>query len=269
MLTRKERLRKIYKSTWQKLVVREHRAIPVFILGEMRSGTNMLTDCLDRCLATDTYNENNEHAFDAYALRDDSTIVDLVSKSRATHVVFKSLADSSRALELLELFPNSKAVWIFRNYEDVVNSAIKKWKEHNTYLAYILHDPATAAWRGRNLPDALVNLIRDHYERGIDDTSARALIWYVRNRLFFEQRLDSNARVRLIRYENLAQEPKREFQRVFDFLELPLHDSYLTEVSTRSIRRDPAPVIDAAIERLCDGLFEDLKSRLEAQNLEL
>jgi Sulfotransferase domain len=264
MLTRRERLRKAYKVVWHQLIVRETHAVPVFIFGEMRSGTNMLTDCLDRTMRTAIFNETDSEAFDSYVLRDNQVIVNLVNRSKATHVVFKSLADSGRAIELLELFPSSKALWLFRNYEDVVNSALRKWTQHRTYLSYILEDPDKAGWRATNLPQSLLRTIREHYERGLDDASARALIWYFRNRLYFEQGLDSRPNVRLIRYEDLVQNPGTELRQVCRFLHLPMRDSYFKNVSQRSIRRNPPPKIDDDVAALCGKALQDLIAHLDS-----
>lgn len=225
----------------------------------------MLTDCLDQSWQTDVYNESDEDAFDGYALKNNSILQRLIEKSKATHVVFKSLADSARASELLELLPNARAIWIYRNYEDVVNSAIKKWTEHNKYLYYILHEPETAAWRARNLPSNLLSIISEHYERGLSDTSARALIWYVRNQLLFEQELGSRHDIRLLRYEELAKKPASELKRIFEFLEIPLKEPYYRQISTRSIGRDVPPVIDEAVRTLCEALTVELDNQLARQ----
>jgi hypothetical protein len=263
LLTRTEKVRKLYKSVWHKLAVREIHPVPVFIFGEMRSGTNMLTDCLDRSLCTATYNETDEHAFIGYELRGNEILSDLLRQSRASHVIFKSLADSARAAELLERFPTAKVIWILRNYEDVVNSAMRKWKEHNKYLRYVIHDPDKAGWRAKNLPVHLIELIRTHYDRGISEPSARALIWYVRNVLFFEQKLDANDNVCLVRYEKLARAPEKEFQRIFAFLQLRLRPAYFKRVSTKSIRRESPPLIDDGVAELCDGLKIKLIAQIE------
>ena len=265
MLSRRERFRKSCKSAWHAVAVRHHQAVPVFIFGEMRSGTNMLTDCLDRSWRTDVFNESDADAFYRYALRDNAIVQRLIKKSKATHVIFKSLADSARANELLQLLPNAKAIWIYRNYEDVVNSAVRKWTEHNKYLYYILHEPERAAWRARNLPSNLISIISEHYERGLSEVSARALIWYVRNQLLFEQELGSRHNICLIRYEELAKNPASEFKRIFKFLEIPLKESHYRQVSTRSIGRDEPPVIDKAVRTLCEALTVELDNRLAKQ----
>lgn len=245
-------------------MVRAVDPTPVFVCGEMRSGTNMLTNCLDSCWQTAAFNESDDDAFTGYALKSDEVISGLVKKSKASHVVFKSIADSSRADELIELFPSAKIVWIFRDYQDVVNSAMKKWTEHNKYLSYVLHEPEKAGWRSQNLPESLLQMIRLHFDRGISDTSARALIWYVRNSMFFEQELARYENVLLVRYEKLAREPGHEFERIFRFLKLPLRNLYYDRVSTRSIRRDSTPQIDDTIREICDQLQAKLISQLES-----
>lgn len=245
-------------------MVRTVESTPVFVCGEMRSGTNMLTNCLDSCWRTAAFNESDDDAFTGYALKSNEVISGLVKSSKASHVVFKSIADSSRASELIELFPQAKIIWIFRDYQDVVNSAMKKWTEHNKYLSYVLHEPEKAGWRSQNLPESLLETIRLHFDRGISDTSARALIWYVRNSMFFEQELARYENVLLVRYEKLAREPGQEFERIFRFLELPLRDSYYDRVSTRSIRRDSTPQIDDAIREICDQLQTKLISQLDS-----
>lgn len=265
MITRQEKFRKFYKAVWHAAAVRAANPVPVFVFGEMRSGTNMLTDCLDRSMQTVTYNESDDDAFRDYALLDNQKIAALINSAKGSHVTFKSLADSARAVELLDLFPSAKAIWIFRNFDDVVNSAMRKWTEHRAYLAYIIENPEKAAWRAMNLPPSLVELIKTHYARGVDDTSARALIWYVRNSLYFEQGLDVSDRVQLVRYEYLAQNPREEFERAFGFLGLPLSESYYEEVSVRSISRDPAPNIDPEIKGLCQGLFDQLDALTKRQ----
>ena len=106
MLTKRDKIRKRWKKAIGLFKSRTRSPVPVFIFGEMRSGTGMLTECLDRSLSTEVSNETDEEAFDGYALRADSIIESLISKSSSRHVV---------------------------------NSALRKWTEHNKYLHYILY----------------------------------------------------------------------------------------------------------------------------------
>lgn len=150
-MTKKQKLNKIYKQLIHRLVVRES-ARPAFVFGSQRSGTNMLMDVLKKHPATDCYDETDSEAFDNYVLRDTKVVDRLVSDSRARLAVFKAITSSQHAANLLKRFSSGKAVWIYRDYNDVVNSALRRFTEHRKYLGYILHDPVRAGWR-REKPD--------------------------------------------------------------------------------------------------------------------
>jgi Sulfotransferase domain len=261
MLSRRERLRKLLKRTRNQFRARQPSpTIPVFVLGEMRSGTNMLVDCFDASPDTETYNETDDDAFVDYELRDLAHITGLIDRARASHVVFKSIADSNRAGELLEQLPGARAIWIFRQFQDVINSAIAKWHQHNEYLRLIDEDPVNARWRARNLDPEQVAMVRNYRGRGLSETSARALIWYLRNQFYFKQRLDASDRVLLINYESLVTDPARYLRHAFEFVDLPFDERFFAHVSTQSVRKQPEPEIDSEVLELCS----DLLARLHA-----
>ena len=260
MLTKKEKLRKFAKRIRHAAVVRARETTPVFVLGEMRSGTNMLMECFDRSPDTDIFNETDDEAFDGYMLRDLETVAGLIDRSKATHAVFKAIADSARASELLSAFPSARIVWIFRRYEDVVNSAMRKWKEHNRYLEDVLDNPDRAKWRATNVSDESKAIVREHYERGLSEESARALIWYLRNRPFFEQSLMDRSEVYLINYEDLVTDPKSHLTGVLHFVNLTFRSGLVEHVSPKSIGRNDPPKIDRQVHSLCQGLFDELSA---------
>jgi hypothetical protein len=256
MLTRREKLRKKLKTLRRALRPRRGPAVPVLILGEMRSGTNMLADCFDNCMSADVYHESDEDAFVDYELRPLPEIRRLIADSNGTHAVFKPIADSNRALELLEAIPGTRVIWIYRRYQDAVNSALEKWTEHREYLRLILEEPGKARWRARNLDAADLALIRKHYTSTLTDPSARALIWYIRGRCYFKQELQQRSDVMLINYEELVTNPREHLRAAFDFAALPFEDRYYEHVATSSIRKRPDPEIAPEIAALCDALTE-------------
>ncbi|MEM7501105.1 MAG: sulfotransferase domain-containing protein [Pseudomonadota bacterium] len=261
MLTKRQTLRKSYKRFLNTFSFRKNASVPVYILGEMRSGTNMLADCLDYCPRTEVFHENDDEAFHKFELISIENTVNLVQKSKSSHVVFKCIANSSSALELLSAHPNGRAVWIYRRYEDVVNSALRKWQFHNQYLYNVLHDEEKAAWRRKNMPHQHLQLIEHHYNRGLSDASARALIWYVRNDLYFQQELHANSSVWLTNYEDLVGDPEACLSQIFSFIDLQFRPAFVKHVSTKSIRKNPAPEVDEQIAELC----ADMKARLDKQ----
>lgn len=264
MLTRSEKLRKKLKTLRRAFRPRRGPAVPVLILGEMRSGTNMLDECFDNCASTDVYHEYDDDAFIDYELRPLPEIRRLIARSNGTHAVFKPIADSNSADDLLEGLPGARAIWIYRRYQDAVNSALEKWKEHREYLRLILEEPQKAKWRARGLNGDDLALIRKHYTRELTDPSARALIWYIRGRCYFAQQLEQRSDVMLINYEDLVTHPREQLRAVFDFVALPFQDSYWKHMETSSIRKRPDPQIAPEIAALCDALTRQFDTVLRS-----
>jgi hypothetical protein len=254
MLTRREKLRKGWKTFRRAWRFGRAPAMPVLIFGEMRSGTNMLDECFDNCASTDVYHEYDDAAFIDYELRPLPEIRQLIARSNGTHAVFKPIADSNCADDVLAGLPGARAIWIYRRYQDAVNSALQNFKEHREYLRLILEEPQRAKWRARGLNADDLALIRKHYTRELTDPSARALIWYIRGRCYFTQQLDQRSDVMLINYEDLVTNPREQLRAVFDFVSLPFQDTYWRHVATSSIRKRPDPQIAPEIAALCDAL---------------
>lgn len=258
MITKKEWLIKNSKRLYHKSILQAADTAPIYILGEMRSGTNMLMDCFEKSLCVDAYNETDPEAFVDYELIPGPDLQALLRRSKAPFAAFKSIADLTRCSDLMKVHPRSQAVWIFRNYDDVVNSALTLFKEHREYLRLILEEPERARWRASNLSEASLDLIRDWYNK-VDDASARALIWYVRNAAYFEQNLDqAKDRILLVRYENLVRDPMQQMRQVYTFLDCPFKESNASHLNPRSVARNEPSSIDPSIRALCDEMFNRL-----------
>lgn len=260
MLPRRERLRKLIKHLRNAATSDGELARAVFVFGDMRSGTNMLKECFYRTARTAVFNESDPVAFDDFMLRDLSVIDRLVQTSPASVVVFKALADSARANELLDHYPESRGIWIYRRYQDVINSAVRThhWRSTLENLRITLEEPARARWRRLNLSESQLALLRRHYDRGLDDNSARALIWYIRNDLFFSQSLDRDPRVALVNYEHLVKSPDRELHRAWEHVGLMHSHRHHVHVSTRSVGKHSEPVIDSEVAQLADEMMRRL-----------
>lgn len=226
----------------------------VFVAGAQRSGTNMLMDILERSDATDVYHERDTRAFKDYVMRQPKVIRKLAENSRAPVFVIKSLCELDRLPALMEEFAPSRLVWIVRDYRDMINSALVSFPSLPRSMAQIYADRTAADWRSRGLSDATYGIIRKLYRPGIDDASAVALFWYMRNVLFFENRFDRMPNSALTLYEPLVTEPDQELRRIFEFLELEYSRSISRHVFASSIRRRPAPAIDPEIDAVCTEL---------------
>ena len=230
----------------------------VFVAGMQRSGTNMLMDVLERSLYTDLYHETDTRAFDNYEMRPLPVIHHLVATSHAPVFIIKALCESDHLKDLLDEFPPAKAVWLVRDYVDAVSSALVSFNNFAAQVGRIAHDRNSDGWRGRGMSDATHALVRSVYTPEMTDATAAALIWYLRNVLYFEQQLHQDERVLLAHYEQLVTAPQVAFPQIFDFLGLNYSVFVSSQVFASSIRRREPPVIAAPVHELCTALTERL-----------
>lgn len=260
MLTKKEKLFKFRKYVFHTMFPYKGDSTPVFIGGEQRSGTNFLTNVLNRCKQSECYLESDDKAFDNYVLRDISVIRKLINESKAQVTVFKPICDSQNFQMLLNEFPNGRVIWTYRHYNDVINSSLKNFKEHRKYLYYMLYEPEVAGWRLQNVTADDLKLVQHYYDQGIDDSSSRALIWYLRNLLFFQQGFDTNDKVILTRYEKLVKDPVNYFKHIYRFLNIPDNPKASKIAFSSSIGKNQPPKIHPEIQDLCETLINRMIS---------
>ena len=102
------------------------------------------------------------------------------------------------------------------------------------------------------------SLLRSYYDKGIDDASSRGLIWYIRNMLYFEQKLESAPHVLLINYESLVSAPVQGFNAISAFLDIPFEVKVAKGIFISSVKKATPRPIDPDIEKLCQSLYNRL-----------
>ncbi|WP_353249414.1 sulfotransferase family protein [Salinisphaera sp. T31B1] len=238
-----------------------------FVAGAQRSGTNMVMDMLERSGSTEVYHERDPRAFERYELRSDDVLKTLLKRSPAPLVVFKALCESQDLADLLQRFEPARAVWVYRHYEPVVRSHVRKWRGMPDTMRRLAADEnATHGWRGRGMSADTRALIRDCYHDALTNESACALFWYMRNILFFEQGLDCDDRTLLIGYDRLVADPHAGARQLFAFLDLDYKPSVCDFVSAEissSVPTGDLP-IDPRIRAACDDLLARLESVVAA-----
>jgi hypothetical protein len=238
----------------------------LFVFGSQRSGTRLPMDGLDLAPQIMTFKEGNSRAFNRTLLKDNTTIAQLLQTSRFPIIAFKPICDSHRAAELLDYFPHSKAIWIFRYYKDAVNSSVRKWKHGRNNLKHIAAgNIAAAGWRAGGLTPEKIALVRRLYSEEMSSHAAYALMWYLRNNLIIDLKLHERDDLLLVKYENLVQEPQKHFPRIFDFIECPFKGKYVKGVYNSSVGKEKFPEIPAEIAELCEDLYQQLE-RIYASN---
>ena len=237
----------------------------VFLSGVPRSGTNMVMDLLEYSPDTKVFHDRDPRAYRGFLLRDDE-IIRKRARSALPVVVFKALCEAHRLKVLTSQFAHASIIWVFRNYEPVNSSNMVHWPGTKNRLDEIIHDRSAGGWRGLGMTDETWALIKKHYREDMSVASAQALFWYYRNQLFFDQHLDYDPGVLLIRYEVIARDPAAELNRAAKFLGIRMPPRAVAYVSSKSAERKVHLDIDPAIRALCDGMLERLHKALARQN---
>lgn len=232
----------------------------LFVVGCQRSGTNMLLNVLDKSPETWVYPEDNGSAFEQCRIKPVNVRNRLIDRARSQWVIFKPICDLQNLDKLLNDHPGSKAIWIYRQYQDVANSAIKRWGNGQKKLIRAL---ATREiwkhWMAERLSAEDRNLIRNVYHDSMSDHSAAVLKWFLRSKWFFDLHLDRlSDRVFLVKYEDLVRYPEINFEAVFRFLDVPFSSSFVADIFETSVKKYEFPEIEQKIRDLSDELMKRL-----------
>ena len=245
----------------------------LLIFGCQRSGTTMLQQSLlDRSRQVIVLGETDPKLVrpeDADRLRWKSLpdVSAALAKLPFELVVTKPLVESHRAAELLDALPSSRAIWMFRHYRAVASSNLAKFGATNGHsdLGKLLSgDPAE--WRAQ-CRDEVREQIQSIVSKGASDLDAAALFWWARNQLYFDQQLWQDSRVRLLRYESIANDPARCLAELSDFLNI----SISTGIAERAVRQSAKQQVQfqPVVEELCAELLNRFRNVPELAPLEV
>lgn len=252
------------KHLWQRMNLDKNATkTPLFVVGNQRSGTTMLMKVLEQSRYMRVFQEHSRRAFGTnWRLLPHEVIHDLINDAHAPVTVFKPLCDAHLTDQLLTEYQNSKAIWIYRTYVDVANSAVNKWGEHLKQVMYqiTVGDWDALGWRGERLTEDHVNLVKSLYTPEMTFQEAAALMWYLRNQWYYELSLVNDPRVLMVRYESLVQDPKAGMMRIFDWVGTTFEPEIVEDVSERSVGKGKHLVMSPAIQTLCDDLLNKLNA---------
>ncbi len=244
-------------------------AMPVYLLGVQRSGTNMLVRGLEASPEFEVRNENDRDTFARFRLRTDR-VVPVVTASRHRYVLFKPLCDSHRATFLLDELSTprpGRVIWAYRDVDGRARSAIAKFGDTNLrVLRELAAGQGEDRWEAQGLSDESRSLIARFDWDKRSPHEAAAVFWLVRNALYFEQGLDRRDDVTLASYEALVDDPDAAMEALCRFLDFPYGSQLVAHIDRRSRAPRPPLEIDPTIRRLCDEMRERLDASLHAKS---
>ncbi|QTA91882.1 sulfotransferase family protein [Desulfonema magnum] len=246
-----------------------HQKKILFIIGCQRSGTTLVTERIfDKDLSVKVYKEVSKlsrNSISGIRLNSLNTVKSMLEKDKAPVIVLKPLVETQNSLNLLDYFPNSGALWMYRNYKDVAASNLRRFglkNGINNLRPVIEKEPHN--WRSEHVSEEVRKIVIRYFAEDMNPYDAAALFWFVRNHFFFELKLDQHPRVMMCRYENFVANPLENMQQIYKFLG---HDfpgaQILTEVHPSSVGKGKTIKLSPDIELLCEELLEKLNHAWE------
>jgi hypothetical protein len=236
----------------------------LFVVGCQRSGTTLMTGIFEKDFGTKVYGE-----FSPLSSRDAEHKIRLnpldlvqceIDRAKVPLVVSKPLVETQNTLKLLDFFPNSKALWMYRNYKDVALSNLKHFGMRNgiNNLRPIVQS-VPLNWRSENVSEVTREMVTTYFSEDMDPYDAAALFWVVRNRFFFELALDRRPTVMMCRYEDLVVNPTKNMRDVYRFLSCAYpSDDICRDIRAESSGKGAHIKLSPAIDLLCRELLGKL-----------
>ena len=241
----------------------------LWIFGCQRSGTTLLGRVIEKDFRALVLHEDSQLTGSAghrLRLKPLDELQRVIHNMRYPFIVAKPLVESQRASEILEQFPTSCALWMYRNYRDVINSHVHRFEAQVEHLRSIMNDDENN-WRSQNISPEVRSVISNFYSESISRENAAALIWFARNMLFFEQGLDSDPRVQSLDYYEFVTQPDSSLEKIYRLAEIDLPDNRIASVvDAKSLGHGRNIELDPEIEELCQDLSGRLATYSEAQS---
>ena len=242
----------------------------ILIVGAQRSGTTMLGSCFAKDIRVRDYGEYGL-AETGLRILPLERIESIAQRQHAPIMVIKPLVESHRTVEMLDFFPNSTAVWMLRRYEDVANSSLRRFgvAARNRNLGAIVRNDRIH-WMAEGASDAVREVVGRYFSEDMPPLDGKALIWYVRNSLYFEQALQNHPRVRLLHYRDITGDPEAAMRGLYAFAgaTYPAND-IVAGIHRRSVGLGRGIQLNPEIRDLCEdmwGRFEEIGAAQAARD---
>ena len=229
----------------------------IFIFGCQRSGTTLLERMFRHDYSSAVFGEYSDLTIDI-----DRTVWKPLPEvqhqfniCRASYVVARPLYESNRAREILEFFPRSVAVWLYRDYRAVVDSMKRKWDDKFFEISRRVESNRDGEWSLQPMVDSIKEEASHLVENRVAIDDLYALYWLKRNEIFFKQKLECKEHVLCLSYSSLVTYPDKCVNLILQKAGLGLWHGFRTDAHTRSLYRKCQVNISRTIQSKCDKML--------------
>lgn len=187
-----------------------------------------------------------------------------VEMSEGRYAVVRSLLASHRARDALEALPNSVAVWVFRDPQEVVSSMMRKWHADFEEISRLVETDDHAVWE---LEGLWTKLNADVAKLSIAAPGSDAylrdiygLYWASRNAAFFEHGLEQESRIVLLDYRTLLSGPGHQVNALIGAIGSP-PSTIRFPLKTGRVNAKPKSdcFFSPAVQKICDDMLWKLR----------
>lgn len=235
----------------------------VFVFGCQRSGTTITQRLIELDPQVTSYGEGDAPYFYAWPERsnrllDDEVVRVVLDREKSRRVLLKPLYESQRAEELLNAFPGSRGVWVFRNYRDVIASH-RSYYQHRDPRAYVapIIEGNSESWMGARCSEPLRDLLKALGEDELSVDDLYGLFWIARCELYWP--LCDDSRVFLLDYDQLRESPRVKTEQLYDFLGLRFRPSYPRLVRAGRPGQHDEQQLHPLIRDYCEEVLSQLR----------
>lgn len=258
------------KRSWR----RTHRipagsAVPVYVVGLQRSGTNMLMRGLDEAPETEVRNENDRTLFHRFRIRSLDVLRSTVLASKQQFIFVKPICDSQLLDQLLDIegLQPGRGLWVYRDVDSRARSEVSKFGPANLLaLRAIAAGQGESRWQGERLPQETVEMVRSFDLEQMTPITGAVLFWAIRNQLFFTLGFAKREDVLLVSYDAFAAEPALEMRRLCGFVGVTYRPELDEHVDRRTSHGTEPLDIDPRVRALASDVADRLESARTVQN---
>lgn len=234
----------------------------IFILGCQRSGTTIIQKLIGMNPDVKFYGEGDPPYFnDAesekhHRIKSSNDVTQSLLQEPLKYIVIKPLYESHNANALITSHQNSKGIWVFRNYIDVIDSHLHYYNYNVRDYISPLFNKSGICWLNENISDEILSFINKFNINDMSDADLYGIFWIVRNSCYLNTKENEN--IILVNYEKLITSPLNQISRFCDFVNLPYYNFYSKTIRSNAMSKKVNFKLLQEIEEKCREIYESL-----------
>lgn len=240
-------------------VFKSNKKAIFFILGYGRSGTSILINIFSHYFFVDPHEEKSKHFMEKYQINY-KKFDNYLKKTKHKNIFLKPILNSCDVNFIIENYENSKILWVFRDYKDVIFSSMKKFDKRvaNEMKSFIKNN-ISQGWISNQMHFEEKEILMKLENNNFSDLDWMALVWWFVNHTLYRQQLHNNPNIFLLQYKDLVTKPKEFYYNFSSFSGLCFRNAHVY-IDSLNLGKGKNISLSKEVDVLCKLLFDNLKN---------